>query len=180
MQETFTLKVAGVTRELPLCKLNDKLSIAAFIMLGDVEITVNCAKELLAKCPEFDYIVSAEAKGIPIAYEMARQSGKPYLIARKGEKLYMKNPVKVSDQSITTAAKQVLVVDEAEIRALDGKRVLIVDDVISTGGSLLAMEALVAKSNCTVVGKAAVLAEGDASERTDIIYLEKLPLFVNE
>lgn len=177
MNETYTLHVAGLTRELPVCKLNDKLSIAAFIMFSDVELTVACAKELLAKCPEFDVILTAEAKGIPLAYEMSRQSGKTYIPARKGIKLYMKEPVVVEDQSITTAAKQTLVIDKKDLEAMNGKRILIVDDVISTGGSLHALEALAGRSTGTVVGCAAVLAEGDAAQRRDIMFLEPLPLF---
>lgn len=177
MNETYTLHVAGLDRELPVCKLNDKMSIAAFIMFSDVELTVACARDLLAKCPEFDVILTAEAKGIPLAYEMSRQSGKMYIPARKGVKLYMKEPVVVEDQSITTAAKQTLVIDKKDLDAMDGKRILIVDDVISTGGSLHALQALAARSTGTVVGCAAALAEGDAAERKDIIYLEPLPLF---
>ena len=176
MSETYTLHVAGLTRELPICAINEHLSIAAFIMFSDVELTVACAKALLEKCPEFDVIVTAEAKGIPLAYEMSRQSGKVYIPARKGEKLYMEQPVIVEDQSITTSAKQKLVIDQKELDKMNDKRVLIVDDVISTGGSLLALEALVARSSGTVVGRAAVLAEGDAANREDIIFLEPLPL----
>ena len=177
MAETYTLHVAGLTRELTICKVNDHLDIAAFIMFGDVEITVACAAELLKKVPEFDVIVTAEAKGIPLAYEMARQSGKPWIVARKGPKLYMKEPVVIEDQSITTAGKQTLVIDKKDIEAMNGKRILIVDDVISTGGSLHALATLVGKSTGTVVSMAAVLAEGDAAERKDIVYLAPLPLF---
>ncbi len=177
MSETYSLTVAGVTRELPICKVNDSLSIAAFIMFSDVELTVACAKALLEKCPEFDLIVTAEAKGIPLAYEMSRQSGKKYIPARKGPKLYMSSPVIVEDQSITTESKQRLVIDQKDLDEMNGKRVLIVDDVISTGGSLHALEALVHRSTANVVGKAAVLAEGDAADRDDIIFLERLPLF---
>ncbi|HIX13049.1 MAG TPA: adenine phosphoribosyltransferase [Candidatus Anaerofilum faecale] len=179
MSETYSLTVAGVTRELPICKVNDSLSIAAFIMFSDVELTVACAEALLKKCPEFDLIVTAEAKGIPLAYEMSRQSGKKYIPARKGPKLYMSKPVIVEDQSITTEAKQRLVIDQKDLDEMNGKRVLIVDDVISTGGSLHALEELVHRSTATVVGKAAVLAEGDAADRDDIIFLEHLPLFVH-
>lgn len=177
MKDTYTLHVAGLTRELPLCPLNEHLSIAAFIMLGDAELTVACAAELLKKAPAFDVILTAEAKGIPVAHEMSRQSGKPYIVARKGKKLYMRDPVVVEDQSITTEARQTLVIDRKDLESMNGKRVLIVDDVISTGGSLHALEALVAQSTCTVAGCAAVLAEGDASTRKDIIYLAPLPLF---
>lgn len=177
MRQTFTLTVAGVTRDLPLCPINDKLDIAAFIMFGDVEITIACAEALLKKVPEFDVILTAEAKGIPLAYEMSRQSGKPYIPARKGPKLYMEKPVIVEDRSITTDAVQRLVIDKKDLEMMNGKRVLIVDDVISTGGSLHALETLAAKSTGTVVAKAAVLAEGEAADRGDIVFLEPLPLF---
>ncbi|MEG2769335.1 MAG: phosphoribosyltransferase family protein [Oscillospiraceae bacterium] len=180
MSEYYTLKVAGLSRELPICPLNDTLSIAAFIMFSDVELTVACAKELLAKLPEFDVIVTAEAKGIPLAYEMSRQSGKKYIPARKGVKLYMQDPCIIEDKSITTASSQKLVIDRCDLDYMNGKRIVIVDDVISTGGSLHALEALVAQSKGTLVCKAAVLAEGEASERSDILYLEKLPMFVKK
>ena len=180
MDEFYTLQVAGLTRKLPVCRLNEKMSIAACIMFNDVELTVACAKELLAKAPEFDVLVTAEAKGIPLAYEMSRQSGKPYITARKGVKLYMKNPVKIDDQSITTANKQTLVIDQSDIDQMNGKRLLLVDDVISTGGSMHAIEALVSKSSGTIVGRCAVLAEGDAAERKDIFFLQTLPLFFHE
>ena len=177
MAETYTLNVAGLTRELTICKVNDHMDIAAFIMLGDTELTVAAAAELLKKCPEFDILLTAEAKGIPLAHEMSRQSGKPYVLARKSAKLYMKDPLMVEDRSITTQGVQKLVIDREDLGKMDGKRVLIVDDVISTGGSLHAIETLVSHSNGTVVGRAAVLAEGDASKRTDILFLEALPLF---
>ena len=180
MDEFYTLQVAGLTRKLPVCRLNEKMSIAAFIMFNDVELTIACAKELLAKAPEFDVLVTAEAKGIPLAYEMSRQSGKPYITARKGVKLYMKNPVKIDDQSITTANKQTLVIDQSDIDQMNGKRLLLVDDVISTGGSMHAIEALVSKSSGTIVGRCAVLAEGDAAERKDIFFLQTLPLFFHD
>ena len=180
MDEFYTLQVAGLTRKLPVCRLNEKMSIAAFIMFNDVELTIACAKELLAKAPEFDVLVTAEAKGIPLAYEMSRQSGKPYITARKGVKLYMKNPVKIDDQSITTANKQTLVIDQSDIDQMNGRRLLLVDDVISTGGSMHAIEALVSKSSGTIVGRCAVLAEGNAAERKDIFFLQTLPLFFHE
>ena len=171
MADTYTLHIAGLTRELPICKVNDHMDIAAFIMLGEAELTVAAAAELLKKAPEFDVILTAEAKGIPLAYEMARQSGKYWIPARKGPKLYMREPVIIEDQSITTAGKQTLVIDKKDIEYMDGKRILIVDDVISTGGS--------AKSTGTVVGCCAALAEGDAAKRTDIFFLEPLPLFLH-
>lgn len=177
MADTYTLEVAGLTRELPICKVNDHMDIAAFIMFSDVELTVACAAELLKKCPAFDVILTAEAKGIPLAYEMSRQSGKQWIPARKGAKLYMRDPVVIEDQSITTAGKQTLVIDRKDIDYMNGKRILIVDDVISTGGSLHALETLAAKSTGTVVGRCAALAEGDAAQRKDIIFLAPLPLF---
>ncbi|MEG2205967.1 MAG: phosphoribosyltransferase family protein, partial [Oscillospiraceae bacterium] len=168
MKEFYTLEVAGLTRQLPICKINDNMDIAAFIMFSDVELTIACARDLLLKVPEFDVILTAEAKGIPLAYEMSRQSGKLYIPARKGSKLYMNEPIVVEDKSITTDAVQRLVIDRTDLDKMNGKRVLIVDDVISTGGSLHALEALVAQSKGTLVCKAAVLAEGEASERSDI------------
>lgn len=177
MPKTYTLHVAGLTRELPLCPVNDKLDIAAFVMFSDVELTIACAKALLEKAPEFDVILTAEAKGIPLAYEMSRQSGKRYIPARKGPKLYMEHPVIVEDISITTQAAQKLVIDQKDLDSMNGQRILIVDDVISTGGSLHALDTLAGKSSGTVVARAAVLAEGDAAQRGDILYLEQLPLF---
>ncbi len=177
MDNTYTMQIAGLTRHLPICKVNEELSIAAFVMFSDVELTIACAEALLKKCPEFDVIVTAEAKGIPLAYEMGRQSGKTYIPARKGMKLYIKEPVVVEDNSITTAGKQTLVIDKKDLDYLNGKRVLVVDDVVSSGGSLRALEELVGRSTGTIVAKACVLAEGDAAQRDDIIYLEPLPLF---
>ena len=175
---TYPMHVAGLVRDLPICKVTEDFYIGAFIMFGDAEITVACARELLARAPkDYDYLLTAEAKGIPLAHEMSRQSGKPYICARKGVKLYMPDPVVVEDQSITTAGKQKLVIDRKELEKMSGKRVLVVDDVISTGGSLKALDALAEKTQCTIVGQAAVLAEGDAAERKDIIFLEPLPLF---
>lgn len=171
------MKIAGLERELPLCPVSEHLDIAAFIIFGDVEITVAAATELLKKCPEFDYIITPEAKGIPLAYEMARQSGKPYFICRKGVKVYMKDPVCVNVRSITTQKEQTVYLDGNEGEKIRGKRVLILDDVISTGESLAAVEQLVEKFDAEIVGQAAVLAEGDAADRDDIIFLEKLPVF---
>ena len=177
MADTYTLHIAGLTRELPICKVNDHMDIAAFIMFSDVELTEACAAALLKKCPEFDILLTAEAKGIPLAYEMARQSGKYWIPARKGPKLYMREPVIIEDQSITTAGKQTLVIDKKDIEYMDGKRILIVDDVISTGESLATLEQLVNSVGGNIVGKMTVLAEGDAAKRDDITYLNVLPVF---
>lgn len=172
--------MAGVTRELAVCPVNEKLYIAAFIMFSDVELTVACAQALLKMVPEHDVIITAESKGIPLAYEMSRQSGVKYLLARKSKKVYMKKATAVMVQSITTKALQKLYLDIDDIEYLKGKRVLIVDDVISTGESLNALEQLVEMAGGIIAGKSAVLAEGDAADREDIIYLEKLPLFFAE
>lgn len=177
---TYSMEIAGLRRELPICKVTDSLYIGAFICFGDAELTVACARELLKLVPaeEYDYLFTAEAKSIPLIHEMARQSGAAkYFIARKGPKAYMPNPIHVEDQSITTAGTQRLYLGRDDAELIQGKRVLIMDDVISTGGSLLAMEALIKKAGGTVAGKIAVLAEGDAKDRTDIRYLAPLPLF---
>lgn len=176
---SYTLKVAGLERELERFPVNEKLDIAAFIMFGDVEMTEKCAEELLKICPQHDVLLTAEAKSIPLCYEMARQGCRNYVVARKGVKVYMKNSIGVTVNSITTTNEQKLYLGENDAEFLKGKKVLIVDDVISTGNSLLALEELAEKSGAEIVGKAAVLAEGDAKDRDDIIYLEELPLFFN-
>ena len=174
----YKMNIAGVERALPLCPLNEKLQIGAFVMFGDVELTVACAEALLKKAPEYDVLITAESKGIPLVYEMARQrGGERYVLARKMSKLYMRDVIKCEVQSITTAAKQVLFLDGYDAEYMKGKRVLIVDDVISTGESLNALVQLVKQAGGNIVGMMAVLAEGDAADRDDIIYLEKLPLF---
>ncbi len=174
---SYKMKIAGLERELEMFPVNDKLDIAAFIMFGDVEITEKVSEELLKICPEHDVVVTAEAKGIPLCYEMARQGCRNYVVARKGIKVYMKNPVSINVNSITTHEEQKLCFGDTDAEFLKGKRVLLVDDVISTGNSIEALQKLVEMTGATVVGKAAVLAEGDAKYRKDIIYLEELPLF---
>ena len=177
---TYPIEVAGVKRELPLCKITDDLYIGAFICFGDAELTVACAREMLKLVPadSYDYLFTAEAKSIPLIHEMARQSGaEKYFIARKGPKAYMPDPICVEDQSITTAGTQKLYLGRDDADLIRGKRVLLMDDVISTGGSLRAMEELVEKAGGIVVGKVAVLAEGDAINREDIRVLAPLPLF---
>lgn len=176
---TYKLHVAGLERDLPICPVNEKLDIAAFIMFSDVELTVACAEALIKKIPECDVIITAESKGIPLAYEMARQigNGMKYIVARKMAKLYMHDPVSVNVKSISTAVEQKLWLDKNEADYLKGKRVLIVDDVISTGESLEAVRKLVDFAGGNIVGQCAVLAEGDAKDRDDIIFLEPLPLF---
>ena len=177
---TYSMEIAGLQRELPICKITDDLYIGAFICFGDAELTVACARELLKLVPaeDYDYLFTAEAKSIPLIHEMARQSGaKKYFIARKGPKAYMPDPIHVEDQSITTAGVQKLYLGRDDAELIRGKRILIIDDVISTGGSVLAMEALIKEAGGTVAGKIAVLAEGGAKDREDIKFLAPLPLF---
>ena len=177
MSEFYTMKIAGLERNLEKFPVSDSLDIAAFIIFGDVELTVAGCKELLSRVPEFDVILTPEAKSIPIAYEMARQCGKPYIIARKGVKVYMRNSLEVKVTSITTKKEQRLYLGETEVNMIKGKRVLIVDDVISTGESLSATRELVKRAGAVEAAACAFLAEGDAADRDDIIFLEKLPLF---
>ncbi len=174
----YTMKIAGLERDLPLCRVNDSLYIGAFVIFGDPELTVAAAAELLKRAPEHDYMITAEAKGIPLIHEMARQAGnKRYFLARKGVKLYMTGVFESTVNSITTEKKQSLYLDSADAEKIKGKKILIVDDVISTGESLHAIEALVEQAGGEICGRMAILVEGDAQDRDDLIYLEKLPLF---
>jgi len=176
--QDYKMTIAGVERSLPLCPLNDKLYIAAFVIFGDPELTVAAAKELLKKAPPYDYMITAESKGIPLVHEMARLNGdKKYFLARKSPKLYMTSVFDVEVDSITTEGKQRLCLDTLDAELIHGKKILIVDDVISTGNSLYAMEKLVEKAGGEICGRMAILAEGDAQHRDDIIFLERLPLF---
>lgn len=175
------MTIAGCKRELPLCKASETLTIGAFVIFGDVELTVACAKELLKKAPEYDYLIAPEAKAIPLIHEMARQSGRnEYFLVRKAPKLYMNGVFETKVQSITTKAEQKLYMDGADAKKMNGKRILLLDDVISTGESMSALESLVTQAGGIVAGRMAILAEGDAAKRDDIIYLEKLPLFDND
>ena len=179
-KEFYTMKIAGLERNLPICPLNEDINIAGFIMFSDVEITVKAAEELLKKAPDFDIILTSEAKGIPLAYEMSRQSGKTYIVARKGIKLYMKEPFGVEVKSITTAGVQHLYLSKADKDLMKGKKILIADDVISTGESLNALVKLVDAVGGILVGQFTVLAEGDAAKRDDITFLEELPILPNK
>lgn len=180
MAAYYTLHVAGLTRELKICPISDKLDIAAFILFSDVELTERCAKELVARAPECDYILTAESKGIPLAYEMSKQMHVPYIVARKSVKGYMTNVLSVQVKSITTAAVQTLYLDGDKAAWMKHKRVLLVDDVVSTGESLRALQKLVEAADGILAGNATILAEGDAASRKDLIYLEKLPLFFKD
>ena len=181
MKTAYDSTIAGLDRSLPLCPLNDKLKIGAFVIFGDPELTTACAKELLAKAPEYDYAITAESKGIPIVHEMARLDGnRKYFLARKKPKLYMNGVFEVTVRSITTEGEQKLYLDGADAKLMRGKRILLVDDVISTGESLSALEKLVNEAGGIICGRMAILAEGDAAKRDDILYLEELPLFDSE
>ena len=181
MKKNYEMTIAGLSRALPLCPLNEKLCIGAFVIFGDPELTTAAASALLEKAPAYDYMITAESKGIPLVHEMARLAGnQKYMLARKGPKLYMDGVFEVVVNSITTAKEQKLYLDGADARLMEGKRILIVDDVISTGESLRALETLVEKAGGIVAGRMAILAEGDAIAREDIIYLEPLPLFTAE
>ena len=180
-QKYYRMNIAGVERDLPICPLNESLQIAGFVIFGDPELTTACSKELLDRAPEYDYLISAEAKGIPLVHEMARLAGnQKYFLARKAPKLYMTGVFEVAVRSITTAKEQKLYLDVADAELMKGKRILIVDDVISTGESLRAVEQLVEKAGGIICGRMSILAEGDAARRDDLIYLEELPLFDKE
>ena len=177
-QAYYKMNIAGLDRALPLCPLNENLMIAGFVIFGDPELTTACSQALLDRAPEYDYLISAEAKGIPLVHEMARLAGnQKYFLARKAPKLYMTGVFEVTVRSITTAKEQKLYLDKADAELMKGKRILIVDDVISTGESLRAIEELVRLAEGNIVGKMCILAEGDATTRDDVIYLEELPLF---
>lgn len=177
-QKYYHMTIAGCERDLPICPLNDKLQIAGFVIFGDPELTTACAQALLDRAPEYDHLISAEAKGIPLVHEMARLAGnQKYFLARKAPKLYMTGVLDVKVRSITTAKEQHLYLDTADAALMKGKKILIVDDVVSTGESLRAIEQLVEEAGGVICGRMTILAEGDAQERKDLIYLEKLPLF---
>lgn len=181
MMKYYKMNIAGCDRALPLCPLNDELNIGAFVIFGDAELSCAAARDLLKKAPEYDYIITAESKGIPLAHEMARQAGdSKYFLARKMPKLYMTGVFSVTVKSITTSKEQTLYLDTADAELMKGKRILIVDDVISTGESLRAIEQLVETAGGIICGRMCILAEGDAQNRDDIIYLEKLPIFDKE
>lgn len=174
----YKMNIAGCERALPLCPINDELYIGAFVIFGDPELTTACSKALLEKAPEYDYMITAESKGIPLVHEMARLAGnQKYFLARKKPKLYMQDVFEVDVRSITTNADQKLYLDGNDAKLMKGRKILIVDDVISTGESLIALEKLVLAAGGSVCGKMTILAEGKAVARDDIIYLEPLPLF---
>ena len=176
--QKYELNVAGLKRYLPFVDINDELAYASFVVISDTELIEKCAPLLVEKIGDCDAIVTAEAKGIALAYKISEILGlKEFIVARKSEKTYMKDVVEVEVQSITTAKKQVLLLDGADCKKIEGKNVCVIDDVVSTGESLHALEELVMAANAKVVKKACILAEGDAANRDDLIFLERLPLF---
>lgn len=178
LESTYKLQVAGITRELPIIKISDKLCIASFVILGDTELVCKAAPELVKRLPEVDILITAEAKGIPLVFEISKLLGMDkYIVARKSIKPYMDSPIIDEVVSITTQKKQLLCLDEKDALEIKGKRVGIIDDVISTGESIQAVERLVEKAGGIITARAAILAEGDAAKRDDIIFLQKLPLF---
>ena len=189
MAEFYTLHVAGLTRELKKVRVAPHLTIASFVMLGDTQLIEKAAEALLEKIRalgQIDMLVCPEAKGIPLTHAIAARMGVDYVVARKSVKAYMEHPIIEETKSITTSEKQIIVIDEMDAAKLDGKRVCVeldgkrvcvVDDVVSTGGSLHSLEAVLAKTGCTVVSKVAVLLEEGGYDGKDLIYLEKLPVF---
>ncbi len=181
MMETYKINVAGIERDLPIVPISERLSIAAFVIFGDTEVVEPCARALAAKLPPVDYLITAEAKSIPLIYEMAKVMGMPrYVIARKSVKGYMAHPIVTHVNSITTKDEQILCLDEEDVERIRGKRVAIVDDVISTGASLAALEKLIAEAGGEVAARAAILSEGDANDREDLIVLGRIPLFFKD
>jgi adenine phosphoribosyltransferase len=178
MENTYELHISGLTRHLKKVKISDDLVIASFVMLGDTELIERTAEDLYRKLPnDIDYLVCPEAKGIPLTHAIARRLGINYVIVRKSVKGYMKNPVIEKVQSITTREPQIIVLDGLDAEKLTNKRVCIVDDVVSTGGSLKALERLLSHVQCTVVAKVAVLLEEGGYDKEDLIYLGNLPIF---
>lgn len=178
LQKYYPVTVAGIKRELPVIALNDSLAVASFVILGDCELVCEAAKELSKRLPEADWIVTAEAKGIPLAHELSRLLGMPrYIVARKSIKPYMSEPLTITVNSITTQKEQTLCLNGVDAEAISGKRVLLVDDVISTGESVEAIQSLVEKAGGKVVGRAAILTEGDPESHRNVISLGNLPLF---
>jgi len=174
---TYTLEICGLQRKLPRVKVSPDLEIASFVILGDTELVCRVAPEIVKKLPPLDILITAEAKGIPLVFEISRLLGMNYLIARKSVKPYMEDPLVDRVVSITSQKEQLLCLDGHDAQNIKGKKVAIIDDVISTGESINAVERLIKKAGGIVVAKAAILAEGDAADMQDIIYLQKLPLF---
>lgn len=174
----YCLEVAGLKRYLPFVDINNELAFASFVVISDTELVSTVRPLLAEKIGQCDAVVTAEAKGIALAYEISHQLGhKNFVVARKSEKSYMKDTMEISVKSITTASQQHLYLDGSDIARIKGKKICLLDDVVSTGDSLAALEKLVTQAGATVVRKACILAEGQAADRDDIVFLQKLPLF---
>lgn len=181
-REIYPIDIAGVHRDLQLFEVKPGLRIAILNILGDVKLVDACAKALAKKLAgtDYDVIVTAEAKSIPIAHMLARETGKPYLVLRKESKPYMGNFICVETLSITTGKPQILILDEKDINQIKAKKVLLLDDVISTGSTLQGMRLIAEKAGGEVAAEAAILTEGDRAEWMQIISLGHLPLFFDQ
>lgn len=177
--ETYAVEIAGLKRDLRLFEIKPGLKIAILNILGDTELVQACAKELAQKLSEvqYDLLVTAEAKSIPLAYALAIETKKPYVVLRKAYKPYMGDAIKAETLSITTGQPQTLILDEKDIVLIKGKKVVIVDDVISTGSTLQGMKMVLDKAGATVAAEAAIFTEGDRAQWMHIIALGHLPLF---
>jgi adenine phosphoribosyltransferase len=180
-RETYALEIAGLKRELPLFEIKPGLRIAILNILGDTELVQACARELGQRLNglDFDLIVSAEAKSIPLAYALAVETKRPYVILRKTYKPYMGDAIQAETLSITTGQPQILILDEKDRETVKGKKVLVVDDVISTGSTLQGMRMVLDKAGAKVAGEAAILTEGDRAQWENIVALGHLPLFTD-
>lgn len=179
--ETYAVEIAGLKRALPLFEIKPGLKIAILNILGDTELVQACAKELAKKLKdiEFDVLVTAEAKSIPLAYALSAEMKKPYVVLRKAFKLYMGDALKAETLSITTGQPQTLILDGKDRELMRGRKVVIVDDVISTGSTLQGMRMILTKAGSTVVAEAAIFTEGDRAQWMHIISLGHLPLFTD-
>jgi len=178
--ETYAVDIAGLKRELRLFEIKPGLKIAILNILGDTELVQACAKQLAMKLKdieEYDVLVTAEAKSIPLAYALSVETKKPYVVLRKAYKLYMGDALKAETLSITTGQPQILILDEKDVEMMKGKKVVIVDDVISTGSTLQGMRMILDKAGSSVVAEAAIFTEGDRAQWMHIISLGHLPLF---
>ena len=178
-RQVHPIEIAGVKRDLPLFEIKPGLKIAILNILGDTELVQACARELGKKLQgtDYDILVTAEAKSIPLAYALSVETKKPYVVLRKTYKPYMGDVLKAETLSITTGQPQILILDEKDRQVIQNKKVVIVDDVISTGSTLQGMRMILEKANSNVVAEAAILTEGDRAQWMHIISLGHLPLF---
>jgi len=180
-RDTYAVEIAGLKRDLRLFEIKPGLRIAILNILGDTELVQACARELSKKLAHMDYdvLVTAEAKSIPLAYALSAETKKPYVVLRKTYKPYMGAALPAETLSITTGEPQILILDEKDIDLMKGKKVIILDDVISTGSTLQGMRMILEKASSIVVGEAAIFTEGDRAKWGDIISLGHLPLFTD-